>query len=66
MASQNELGLCLRKIQLSRIAHVYYTHSDINKARQFLKDFGFEEVKRSGPRSILPWNRIGAIYLLRY
>ncbi|RLL94967.1 hypothetical protein CFD26_102412 [Aspergillus turcosus] len=37
-----------RRINLVRIAHVYYTHRDINKARQFLEDFGFQEVKRAG------------------
>jgi catechol 2,3-dioxygenase-like lactoylglutathione lyase family enzyme len=30
------------------MAHVYYTHKDIDKARQFLEDFGFQEVKRVG------------------
>lgn len=29
------------KIKLLRIAHVYYTHSDLDEARQFLLDFGF-------------------------
>ncbi|EAQ91781.1 hypothetical protein CHGG_00016 [Chaetomium globosum CBS 148.51] len=29
------------KINLVRIAHVYYTHSDLAKAREFLSDFGF-------------------------
>ncbi|GAB1319458.1 hypothetical protein MFIFM68171_09668 [Madurella fahalii] len=29
------------KIQLVRIAHVYYTHVDLDQARQFLLDFGF-------------------------
>ncbi|KAJ5198603.1 uncharacterized protein N7498_007720 [Penicillium cinerascens] len=38
----------LRCINLVRISHVYYTHRDINKARQFLEDFGFQEVKRVG------------------
>jgi hypothetical protein len=37
-----------RKIKLVRIAHVYYTHKDLEKARQFLDDFGFQEVKRVG------------------
>jgi len=31
-----------------RIAHVYYTHKDIDKASQFLADFGMQEVKRVG------------------
>jgi catechol 2,3-dioxygenase-like lactoylglutathione lyase family enzyme len=29
------------KIKLVRIAHVYYTHADLDQARQFLVDFGF-------------------------
>jgi hypothetical protein len=37
-----------RRINLVRIAHVYYTHKDIDKERQFLEDFGFQEVKRVG------------------
>ncbi|EXJ63559.1 uncharacterized protein A1O5_11320 [Cladophialophora psammophila CBS 110553] len=35
------------KINLVRIAHVYYTHKDINKAREFLVDFGLTECKRT-------------------
>jgi len=34
------------RIKLVRIAHVFYTHKNINRAHQFLLDFGFEEVKR--------------------
>lgn len=37
-----------RRINLTHIAHVYYTHRNIDKARQFLDDFGFQEVKRTG------------------
>lgn len=37
-----------RRINLVRIAHVYYTHRDIDKAHRFLDDFGFKEVKRVG------------------
>jgi hypothetical protein len=36
------------RINLVRIAHVYYTHKDINKSHDFLLDFGFQEVKRAG------------------
>lgn len=36
-----------RKIQLVRIAHVYYRHKDWEKAHEFLQDFGFEECKRT-------------------
>lgn len=35
-----------RRIDLVRIAHVYYTHKDIESACQFIEDFGFQEVKR--------------------
>jgi catechol 2,3-dioxygenase-like lactoylglutathione lyase family enzyme len=30
------------KVKLVRIAHVYYTHTDLEQARQFLLDFGFQ------------------------
>lgn len=33
-----------RRIRLVRPAHVYYTHRNIDKARQFLDDFGFKKV----------------------
>lgn len=36
------------RINLVRIAHVFYTHKDINKAHEFLLDFGFQEAKRVG------------------
>jgi hypothetical protein len=37
-----------RRIRLVRLAHVYYTHADIDKAVQFLYDFGFQKVKQVG------------------
>lgn len=36
------------KIHLVRIAHVFYTHKDIDKAREFLQNFGLQETKRVG------------------
>lgn len=39
------------KIKLRRIAHVYYTHKDIESAHQFLLDFGFQKCHRSGPKT---------------
>ena len=36
------------KIQLVRIAHVFYIHKDIGKARKFLEDFGMHETKHVG------------------
>ncbi|KAL2855265.1 Glyoxalase/Bleomycin resistance protein/Dihydroxybiphenyl dioxygenase [Aspergillus pseudodeflectus] len=36
------------KIQLVRIAHVFYTHEHIDRARDFLADFGMQETKRVG------------------
>jgi hypothetical protein len=42
----------LRKIQLVRIAHVYYSYRDLEKARRFLLDFGFSEAKRVGDDKI--------------
>lgn len=35
-----------KKIILKRIAHTYYKYADLNKAVQFLEDFGFTEEKR--------------------
>ncbi|KAI0508678.1 glyoxalase [Xylaria bambusicola] len=35
-----------QKIKLVRIAHVYYKYPDLEKAREFLVDFGFTEEKR--------------------
>lgn len=42
----------VNKIQLARIAHVYYKYKpdEIEKAKEFMKDFGFFEVKKVGPR----------------
>lgn len=42
-----------KKIQFSRIAHVYYHYKpeDVDAARQFMQDFGFFETKRDGPRT---------------
>lgn len=41
------------KIQLARIAHVYYRYKpeEVDAARQFMQDFGFFETKRVGPRT---------------
>jgi hypothetical protein len=36
-----EATMAVEKIKLVRIAHVYYTHADLDRARQFLSDFGF-------------------------
>lgn len=35
-----------KKIIIKRIAHTYYKYADLNKAVQFLEDFGFTEEKR--------------------
>jgi len=37
-----------QKIRLVRLAHVYYTHSDLEVARQFFLDFGFTIVSDLG------------------
>ncbi|PSR75514.1 hypothetical protein BD289DRAFT_487078 [Coniella lustricola] len=41
------------KIQLTRIAHVYYRYAsqDIQAAHEFMQDFGFFHVKSVGPRT---------------
>ncbi|KAF9888931.1 hypothetical protein FE257_008100 [Aspergillus nanangensis] len=36
------------RINLVRIAHVFYTHRDIDAVHQFLLDFGFQELKCVG------------------
>ena len=36
------------KVQLSRIAHVYFEHDDLTKFVAFSKDFGFAEAGRDG------------------
>jgi len=41
----------IRKINLVRIAHVYYKHTDIEKAHKFAHDFGFVEASRSGNKT---------------
>jgi hypothetical protein len=40
-----------QKIQLKRIAHVYYTHKDVEKQHQFLLDFGFSVAQKSGDKT---------------
>ncbi|KAG0646164.1 Metapyrocatechase 2 [Hyphodiscus hymeniophilus] len=37
----------LKKINLKRIAHVYYTHKDLEKEHEFLLNFGFSVTKRT-------------------
>jgi hypothetical protein len=39
------------KIHLTRIAHVSYTHRDIDAARRFADDFGFSETARTDTRT---------------
>ncbi|KAK1768168.1 Glyoxalase/Bleomycin resistance protein/Dihydroxybiphenyl dioxygenase [Phialemonium atrogriseum] len=41
----------IRKINLVRIAHVYYKYQDVDKARTFAEDFGFSETARNGART---------------
>ena len=41
----------VEKINLLRISHVYYKHQNAEKARQFMKDFGFFETARDGART---------------
>ena len=36
------------KVQLSRIAHVYFEHSDLETFERFAKDFGFIQAERKG------------------
>ncbi|PIG69126.1 hypothetical protein AARAC_011698 [Aspergillus arachidicola] len=37
-----------QKVQLSRIAHVYFEHADLDAFTRFAKDFGFVEAAREG------------------
>lgn len=45
--------MAIDKIQLSRIAHVYYQYKpdEVDAARTFMQDFGFFETKRVGSRT---------------
>ena len=45
-ADTNPTGI--RRIPLVRPAHIYYTHKNIDKSREFLINFGFKETKRVG------------------
>ncbi len=38
----------IKKIQLVRIAHVWYKHADVEAAKQFALDFGFAETAQVG------------------
>jgi hypothetical protein len=38
------------KVQLARIAHVYFEHPDLNKFAEFAKDFGFIEAQKTKDR----------------
>lgn len=49
MAADDSTGP-IKKIELVRIAHVYYKHGDIEKAKEFMHDFGFYEAGQSGKR----------------
>lgn len=40
-----------RKINLVRLAHVYYKHKDIGAARTFYDDFGFYQTARIGKKT---------------
>lgn len=40
-----------RKINLVRLAHVYYKHKDIASAHAFYDDFGFYETARAGNKT---------------
>jgi len=40
-----------RKINLVRISHVYYKHENIDKAKQFMEDFGFVETAEIGKKT---------------
>lgn len=40
-----------KKIILKRIAHIYYTHQDFDKAHQFLLDFGLKLTDKRADRS---------------
>lgn len=39
-----------RKINLVRLAHIYYTYQNLERAEAFFKDFGFLEAARDGKR----------------
>ena len=39
------------RIRLVRLAHVYYTHADFDRAHQFLLDFGLKEIDHRGGKT---------------
>ncbi|KAF4892117.1 Metapyrocatechase 2 [Colletotrichum fructicola] len=40
----------VRKINLVRISHIYYTYKDLQRSKAFFEDFGFVEAQRSNGR----------------
>jgi hypothetical protein len=40
-----------RKINLNRVAHVYYNHSNISAAHEFLLDFGLKPCRKVGKKT---------------
>ena len=43
----------VNKVRVARLAHVVYQHVDIDKALEFLIDFGFVQIERRGNRIYL-------------
>lgn len=41
----------LKKINLVRIAHVYYKHKNIDEAKRFAEDFGFAQTAEVGKKT---------------
>jgi hypothetical protein len=46
----DDITSLVKKINLVRIAHVYYKHDNIEKAKEFMADFGFYEAAQAGNR----------------
>jgi len=41
--TDTDFTMAIDRIKLTRIAHVYYKHEKVEEAKQFMRDFGFEE-----------------------
>jgi hypothetical protein len=55
-----------RKINLVRLAHVYYTHKDLANASKFLLDFGLQEIKPDQPETPSPTRTETEIKVIYY
>lgn len=48
-----------QKISLHHLAHVYYTHKNLDKAHQFLLDFGFSAIEERSTKDKIYYRGYG-------